>query len=507
VEITIDKFLDINAHNYPDLEAVVFEDGRATFAQLNHRVNQRANALLKLGLKKGDHVGTLFSNCMEVVESIFAALRIGAVIVPLNIRLSASELQFVVNQSDISALLFQDRFVETVNQIRTSCKKVNVFVCSGQNPPGDFIDIEKIVPKQTAEKPDTARSKYDPATIIYTAGTTGRPKGVVATHDNWNWAVANFMVAFASRYDKALTVYPLFHSAAFAGLFVSITQGMTYVLLKDFNPQKVLEYIEKEKITRLGNPPTVYRMLLQTPNITQYDLSSVLHLGSGSESIPDDTRNRLKKAFYNAGILENYGMTETCGGLSTRFEEHTDSKPYSVGKPHFSVKIRVINEQGFDVNQGEIGEIIACGPNIMKEYYKNPEKTAESLRDGWLYTGDIGRFDDDGFLYIIERKHHMIISGGENIYPKEIEDVLFRHPKIVEAAAFGLPDETWGEKVCAAVVLKPGEHLETQEIIDFCKGNLASFKKPKVVHFVDSLPKSPIGKVLRTELKKHFKES
>ena len=226
--------------------------------------------------------------------------------------------------------------------------------------------------------------------------------------------------------------------------------------MKDFNPQKVLETIEKEKITRLGNPPTVYRMLLQVPNIADYDLSSVLHLGSGSESIPDDTRNRLKKVFPNAGILENYGMTETCGGLTTRVEIDTDAKPYSVGLPHLSVKIRVVDDRGLDVKPGEIGEIIACGPNIMKEYYQNPEKTAEALRNGWLHTGDLGHFDQEGFLYIIERKHHMIISGGENIYPKEVEDVLFRHPKIAEAAVFGLPDAIWGEKVCAAVVVKQG---------------------------------------------------
>jgi fatty-acyl-CoA synthase len=506
MEMTVDKYLDINAHNFPQREAVVFEDARATFAELNARVNRKANAFHSLGVKKGTHVGTLFFNCMEAVESIYALLKIGAVVVPLNIRLASAEMEYVVQQSDVTALVFQDRLEELARKIMSTCPKINLFASSGNSPSDEFIDLEKKTLEQSSEDPGLELLGEDPATIIYTAGTTGRPKGVVCTHDNWMWAVVNYMVALNSRYDKSLTVFPLFHAAAFVGLFVSIAAGVTYVFLKDFNPQKVLEMIEKEKITRLGNPPTVYRMLLQVPNIADYDLSSVLHLGSGSESIPDDTRNRLKKVFPNAGILENYGMTETCGGLTTRDEIDTESKPYSVGLPHFSVKIRVVDDQGLDVQPGETGEIIACGPNIMKEYYQNPGKTREALQDGWLYTGDLGRFDQEGFLYIIERKHHMIISGGENIYPKEVEDVLFRHPKIAEAAVFGLPDDIWGEKVCAAVVVKAEQRLESAEVIDFCKENLAGYKKPKIVYFVEALPKSPIGKALRSELKKQFAE-
>jgi fatty-acyl-CoA synthase len=504
MNMTVDKFLDINAHNYPQREAVVFEDARADFARLNARVNQKAGAFHSLGVKKGVHVGTLFSNCMEAVESIFALLRIGAVIVPLNFRLTSMEMEYVVGQSDVTILVFQDRFEELVEKIKPNCKEVKTFACSGHNPSAEFADLEKMTREHSTEDPGVELSRDDPATIIYTAGTTGLPKGVVCTQDNWTWAVNNYLVALNSRYDKSLTVFPLFHAAAFVGLFTTIAAGSTYVFMKDFNPEKVLEMIEKEKITRLGNPPTVYRMLLQVPKIMNYDLSSVLHLGSGSESIPDDTRNQLKKVFPNAGILENYGMTETCGGLTTRHESDTDTKPYSVGLPHFTVKIRVVDKGGLDAKPGEIGEIIVRGPNLMKKYYQNPEKTAEALRDGWLHTGDLGHFDQEGFLYIIERKNHMIISGGENIYPKEVEDVLFSHPKIAEAAVFGSPDNVWGEKVCAAVVVKQGNRLESTEVTDFCKEKLAGYKKPKVVYFVEALPKNPIGKVLRSELKKQF---
>jgi len=303
---------------------------------------------------------------------------------------------------------------------------------------------------------------------------------------------------------KSLTVYPLFHAGSIANLAGNIFAGYTLVILKAFDPVQMLQLIQEEKVNRLGNPPTVYKMILQQPDIEKYDLSSVRYLMSGSEVMPDATRNQLKKVFPNAGIIDNYGMTETCGGTTSRSEEYTEAKPYSVGLPPVSLRVRVVNEQGEDTAPGEVGEIIVRGPNVMQEYYKDPEKTAEALRNGWLYTQDLGRLDEDGFLYIVERKKNMIISGGENIYPKEVEDVLYRHPKIAEVAVYGAPDEVWGEKVCAAVVLKKGEQLTAEEVIEFSKQNLASFKKPKFVEFVDELPKSPIGKVLRTELKKRF---
>jgi acyl-CoA synthetase (AMP-forming)/AMP-acid ligase II len=220
--------------------------------------------------------------------------------------------------------------------------------------------------------------------------------------------------------------------------------------------------------------------------------------------MPDETRRRLMKTFTRAGIIEGYGMTETCGITTVRQKEYTDSKPYSVGLTPSIIQVRVVDEQGDEVAPNEIGEIIVRGPNVMKEYYKDPEKTAEALRDGWLWTHDLGRRDKEGFLYIIERKNDMIKSGGENIYPKEVEDILYRHPKIAEAAVFGVRDPVWGQNVFAAVVLKNGAKMRSEEVIQYCKENLASFKKPKHVEFVDSLPRSPIGKVLRSELRKRF---
>ncbi|MCP4757352.1 MAG: long-chain fatty acid--CoA ligase [Proteobacteria bacterium] len=507
MEMTLAVMLELVAQKYSEREAVLFEDARATYAQLDDAVNRRANALLQLGIGKGDHVGTLFSNCMEAIETFFAVWRIGAVLVPLNFRLSPSELAFVAKHSDLSSIVFLEHFAETVRTLRPDVPQVERFLYVGERSPSDFIDLETAVSESSSTATVVAVTGNDHATIIYTAGTTGIPKGVMATHGNWMWSVVNMVSSFpVSSEIKSLTVYPFFHAAAFANLLSGLFMGAALFVAKAFDPQRILELIQEEGIGRLGNPPTVYNMILQVPGIDQYDLSSVRYLMSGSEVMPDEVRNKLKKVFPGAGIFDNYGMTETCGFQTSRSAEYTESKPYSVGLPAIALNLRLVDQQGLAVPAGEIGEITVRGPNVMKGYYRNPEKTAEAIRDGWLYTSDLGRLDKDGFLTIVERKNHMIISGGENIYPKEVEDVLYRHSKVGEAAVFGLPDTNWGEKVCAAVVLNPGESAEEEEIVRFCQDNLAGFKKPKRVIFMDALPRSPIGKVLRSVLKKRFME-
>ncbi|MBW2322854.1 MAG: AMP-binding protein [Deltaproteobacteria bacterium] len=446
MEITLGTMLKINAAKYPRDEAVIFDDARATYSQLNDRVNKRANALLSLGVKKGDHVATLASNCLELVETIYAIWRIGAVLVPLNIRLSPGELTYIVDHSDVSTVLFLDTLNETITQIKPQLEEVKRFFSFGKNPVEGFIDFEVKTDQQSTQEPSGEIKEEEVATILYTAGTTGKPKGVVATHKNWIWMNINSTAGRTREPGmKSMTVYPLFHAGSIANLTGNIFAGYTLVILKAFDPKQMLEFIQKEKINRLGNPPTVYKMILQQPEISSYDLSSVRYLMSGSEVMPDETRNQLKKVFCNAGIIDNYGMTETCGGTTSRSEEYTAEKPFSVGLPHISELVRVVDGQGEDVASGEVGEIIVRGPNVMREYYKDPEKTAEALRNGWLYTQDL-----------------------------------------------------------AAVVLKQGEEMTPEEVIEFSKQNLASFKKPKFVEFIDSLPKSPIGKVLRSKLKERF---
>jgi fatty-acyl-CoA synthase/long-chain acyl-CoA synthetase len=507
MEMNVSEVINFNAQKFPSREALIFQDKRITYGQLNDSISQRANLLIEQGVKQGDHVSTLFLNCTEVVESITAVWRAGAVLVPLSFRASAEELIYILDNADVSAIIFQEGFEKMIRKITPSLPKIKKLFCSGKNPPNDFINFESKKAEQPTQLPKLKIKESDMCTIVYTSGTTGKPKGVVITHKNLIWAIASVMALNYSGYDdyrKHLTIYPFFHIGAIMNTYNSLCSGNTMVMLEKFDPKKIFETIEKEKVDSIANPPTAYKMLLRFPNKEQYDLSSVIGLGSGSERMPDETSKQLQKIFPNAQIVESYGLTESTGFLTTRRGEFMHTKLGSVGKTSPFIRIRIIDKDGNDVAPNEPGEIIAKGPSMMTEYYKNPEKTAEALRDGWLYTEDIGRFDEDGFLYIKERKHHMIISGGENIYPKEVEAVLYQHPKILEAAVFGLPDETYGEMVAAAVVLKRGEQLTYDEVAEFCKEHIASFKKPKVVHFVDALPKNPIGKIMRSELKKKY---
>lgn len=503
MDMTLTDILRISAGKYPDKEAIIVEGQRATFLQLYQRVNQRANVLQQRGIKKGDHVATLAKNSLELIECVFAILKVGAVLTPLSYRLSIGELAYILNYLDVKTLIYSTSFENEIHQIGVQTPKVSTFLpIIGPCPPG-FIDFEMETRQQPVHHDGPEINDNDVATVLCTAGTTGRPKGVVATHQAWMWSCLNCILALKiNRQTISLMVYPMFHVAAFLNLFSLMFSGSTLVLMKDFDPEIVLKLIEQEKINRLGNPPSVYNMILQVPDIGKYNLDSVRLLNSAAEIMPEETRKQIQKAFPNAGIFDNYGMTETCSLVTSRSEEHTESRPNSVGLPVISVELRVEDEQGNVLPPGEIGEIVVRGPNLMTEYYKDKETTRQSLRNGWLYTQDLGYTDKEGFLYIVERKQHMIISGGENIYPKEVEDVLYGHPKILEAAVFGVPDKIWGQNVCAAVVLKPNCEMSAEEVIGYCKDRIASFKKPKKVIFLSKIPRNAVRKVLRTELKK-----
>jgi acyl-CoA synthetase (AMP-forming)/AMP-acid ligase II len=345
------------------------------------------------------------------------------------------------------------------------------------------------------------------ACILYTAGTTGRPKGVLLSHANCVWASVNIGVDVDIQWDyRVLLVFPLYHAAAFIIAISNLYMGCTNVSMRTFDPKGVMELIGREQINRMTFPPTVWNFILQLPDLDQYDTASVRSLSSGAEAMPVETKRKLLELFPNAKLGETYGMTESAATITTLNPEHVLTKMASVGKPFVNVEIRLVDGDGRDVAQGQVGEILFRGPNTMMGYYKDPEATRETLKDGWLHTGDLGRLDDEGFLYIVDRKKDMIITGGENIFPREIEEVLYAHPKILEAAVIGVPDPEWGEKIHAVVALKEGQRLTEQEIIDYTVEHIASFKKPKSVQFVDRLPRSAAGKVLKRVLKEAYQQ-
>ncbi len=499
---TIPYLLERAAFKYPEREAIVSEEGRWSYAQWEARSNKRAHALARYGIKKGDHVATIFLNGNQVLETYLALMKLGAVIVPLNVRLAPKELHYIVEHCEASAIILSHEFESVIEEIRDGLPRVRQYFMSGGDMPDDMIALEEIYQGEPEEGPPVEIDENDIACILYTAGTTGRPKGVLLSHKNCIWGAANIALNIDLRPEyRVLLVFPLYHAAAFIILVGDLFLGCTNVTMRNFDPRRVMELIGEERINRMTSPPTVWNFILQRPDLDKYDTTSVRSISSGAESMPLETKKSLLKLFPNAALGETYGMTESAATITTLDPGEVLRKMASVGKPFTNVEIRLVDEEGRDVALGEVGEILARGPNIMEGYFKDPEATAATLKGGWLYTGDLGKVDEEGFLYIVDRKKDMIITGGENIFPREIEEILYAHPKILEAAVIGLPDPEWGEKVHAVVALKEGEKLTEDEVKDYCREHIASFKKPKSVEFVDKLPRSPAGKVLKRILR------
>lgn len=503
MEILLGDLPRRNASKFGSKEAIISEDGRWTFREFNSRINCRANALLAAGVQKGDHVATLFMNSAAALEVIFAVLKIGAVVVPLNFRLSAPEMSYLIRNAQASSLIASAEFALLIERLRPELPELKrCFSVSGVAPSG-FLDLDHLMKAAGGGEPPVSVRGEDRAFIMYTAGTTGRPKGVVTVHNNWIWSMINVLVCGQIETShKHLTVYPVFHGAAFLTVFSVYFVGVTLVLLRKFDPQAVLETIQAEKVNRMGFPPTVYNFLLQHPDFSRFDTRSVVNLGSGAEAMPPATRKRIQEHFPQAGIFDTYGMTETCASITALRPMDPGEKTTSVGKPLVNVEVGIVDEEDRFLPAGEVGEIVCRGPNLMVGYFQNPEATQRAVRQGWFHTGDMGKMDEEGYVYIVDRKDDMIISGGENIYPKEVESILQTHSKILEVAVIPRPDPMWVQRVHAVVVVKPGESLKEEEVMAYCEGKIASFKKPRSVSFLGALPRSAAGKVLKRELTK-----
>lgn len=510
MEMNVGYLLTKAVSDYPDKVALAFEGKELTYRELNSRVNSLANGLLAEGIKKGDKVAILLRNSNELIESFFATVKIRGVVVPINYRLTPKEVAYIVDNADASTLIYGEEFREGIESIRSELEKVKRYVFIGDDPPAGTIWFSNLIGEYPDTEPDLEVSENDECELMYTSGTTGRPKGTILTHRNVVWGAVNMMIARGDKpEDRALVVNPLYHIAGLnSHLLPRLGMGAMVVLKRSFNAEEVMETIHRERITAIGGVPTMYSFILQLPDLRRYDIRSVSVVTSGGAHLTDKTKQGLLELFPNAkGVFDIYGCTEVTSAVTILRAQDSLRKPRSVGKPPAFNEVKVINSEGEDVAVGEVGEVICRGPTVMKGYYKNPQATEEAIRDGWFYTGDLAQVDEEGYIYLMDREKDMIISGGENIYSKEVEDVLHDHPSIEEAAVIGVPDEQWGESVKAVVVLKPGEKLTEEEIINFCKERLASYKKPKSVEFVDSLPKSPFGKVLKRELRERYGKS
>src|SRR3990172_6191278 len=339
---------------------------------------------------------------------------------------------------------------------------------------------------------------------MYTSGTTGRPKGALLTHGNILWNLVNTILGREDREGEiSLVIGPLYHTAALNNHFtVRVAMAGTSILVKNFEPGKVMEMIEKEKVNVISGAPAMYHLLLALPHMKKYDTHSVTKCTAGSAILPHETKERLRTLFPNAeGVYDVYGCTEASPNITILNAKDSLRKQECVGPPLPFLEVRIVDEKEREVPVATVGELICRGPNVMKGYYKDKKATREALRGGWLHTGDLARRDEEGFIYIVDRRKDMIVSGGENIYPREIEEVLYRHPKIQDAAVIGIPDPIWGESVKVIIVLKKGETMKGEEVIEYCKRYLASYKKPKSVEFAEILPRNPSGKVLKKILR------
>jgi acyl-CoA synthetase (AMP-forming)/AMP-acid ligase II len=500
-------FLSKRALLSPNREAYVESDGslRLTFEQLNVRCNQLANAFVQAGVMKGERVGLLLMNSSEFMESYYALAKIGAVVVPLNWRLVADELEFILNDSGTSRLIYDNDFVDTVAELHSRGDKTDIKhwlqVTDGEiayfaESYRSFRDAASVA------EPEVTAANDDMLYIMYTSGTTGLPKGVVHTHHTSIWGLLSIS-ATAVYYDpeRYLACLPMFHVGALTPLAVNVYRGVTSVVMRSFDPVGAWEIIEREKITSGLAVPAMLNFMLQVPNFERFDFSSLRWIMTGAAPVPP----ALTKIFHDMGIgiQQVYGLTETCGPTCLMDAENALARPESTGKAFFHTEVRIADENGNDCPAGVAGEVLVRGEHIMTEYWNRPEATAETIIDGWLRTGDIAIMDEEGFVSIQDRIKDMIISGGENVYPAEIEGVLAEHPGIREAAVIGQESERWGESPLAIVVATDA-NVSAVDVLEFCQGKLAGFKQPKAVEFIEEIPRNPSGKILKRILREQF---
>ncbi len=558
-------------HN-PDTLFFAYGDRRYTWAQMNNEVNRLAQALLRLGVQKGDKVTFMFHNSPEFLVTNYAIQKVGGIPVPMNYRFTAREIGYQASHSDSTVFLFEDLWKEPVLEARADLKGIRHFIYKGKDTPGGMLDFDEVMSAEEPEEPEVETGPDDVAVMVYTGGTTGYPKGVMLTYGAHlkmyeflfiqliqRLAEVDMSSEMSARVQGALPIpmvglqlaiyrnrltkgllkrpgmdrrvhqlfarilsdpdllkrnyknrvswmtpsMPYFHDASYQIILLAAFAGNITMISPPgvkFQPEKILAAIEKEKPVFVANVPTGWKMLVDYPDINRFDLSSVVVCASGAGVCPASLKKKILTQFRGALVLDLFGQTEMTPITTFRIDIDPEKiKDRSIGQSILESKI--VDDDGNEVGQGVIGEIVYRAETSMKGYYKEEDKTSEVIKDGWFYGGDLGYYDEEGEIKIVERKKECITSGGEKIFPQEVEEVIAEHPRVADVCVIGVPDETWGTAVRAVVRLKQGEKLDPDELIEFAKEKLAGYKCPKSVVFTESFPISPVGKILRAKVR------
>ena len=498
-----------NARMVPQKEAVIYEDKRYTWRQVNQRVNTVANALLAAGVKKGDKVAMWMFNSDLFIFAFYGIVKAGAVAVPVNFRLAPREAEYIFGNCDAVALIFDDGFAEPLAEMRPRLPAVKSFFSAGAGRFDNCQPLSELMASGDSNEPPVTVDEFDESEIIYTSGTTGKPKGALFVHHNQMVVTATVLSLVGLRpTDRILHAAPMFHSAEL-NLYMNPTTyvGGTHVVLREFHPLKVLELIQKEKITQFFGAPVMYSFMMGMPNFDTFDLSSVRCFGYGAAPMAAESVRQMIAKFKTDQFFCLCGLTEGGPGGIALYSEDQIRKAGAGGRYIVNMESRLVDYEDNTITEPDVvGELVLRGETCMREYYKNPEATAETMRNGWVHTGDLGKMDEEGYITLVDRSKDMIITGGENVYSKEVEDAIYEHPAIAEAVIIGVPHPQWGETVMCVAALHKDKTLTLEELREFLKPRLAAYKIPRLLEIVPNLPRNVSGKVLKYHLRDQFKK-
>jgi acyl-CoA synthetase (AMP-forming)/AMP-acid ligase II len=508
---TLFDLVERNAHLHSEDVHLVFGEQRSTFAQFRTRSLQLASAVYGLGLRAQDRLGLLAMNCSEYLEVYGVGEVAPFIVAPVNYRLAPPEIAFIVRDAGPRIFFFEKQYEATIDSLRQQLPSVEQYVCIGGQPPSWALAYEELLSSGSTDGPPIRPTGADIHAVMYTSGTTGRPKGAMLTHagmialsESWAFELA------ADLGDKILLSMPLFHVGARSQGSAVTFRGGTLVLHRSFDARAIVETIQRERITQVHLAPTLVQQVLDLPDIDRFDLSSIKTLNYAAAPMPLTVLKRAMKRFGRV-LINGYGQTEGSGTSLRKWYHRPDGSPKdlkrltSIGQPVSGSRIRIVDSQDEEVPIGSIGEICIDASANMVGYWNNSVATIETLRNGWLHTGDMGHVDEDGFVYLDDRKKDMIVSGGENVYSREVEEALMSHPTVADAAVIGVPDERWGEAVKAVVVLKAGQVIAADALIAHTRSSIAGYKCPKSVEFVSELPRLPSGKVSKLALRDRYR--